>query len=88
MKQKEYEDNIKRLGLKLELLNIVVGRKTNVPFSTGVYFQDGKWILYDVDETQNFTIFKEGDEDTIFKWLYSITLGMAEQENMIKRGTE
>ena len=83
MKQKEYEDNIKRLGLNLELLDIVVGSKTNVPYSYGVYFQDGKWFLYGVGERQDFSIIEEGDEDTIFKWLYNITLATAKERNMI-----
>ncbi len=40
MKRNEYENKIQVLGINLEKINIVIGRKTNVPFSTGVYFQD------------------------------------------------
>jgi hypothetical protein len=50
-------------------------RKTNVAFSTGVYFQDENWVLYSVDEGQNFSIIQKGDEDRIFKFLYMITMG-------------
>lgn len=75
MKRNEYENKIKVLGINLEHLNIVIGRKTNVPFSTGVYFQDENWVLYDVDERQNFSIIEKGDEDRIFKFLYMITMG-------------
>ncbi|WP_242874718.1 MULTISPECIES: hypothetical protein [Clostridium] len=53
----------------------MIGRKTNVPFSTGCYFEDGNWVLYGVDEIQNFSIVEKGDEDRIFKFLYMITLG-------------
>ena len=75
MKRNEYENKIKVLGINLEQLNIVIGRKTNVPFSTGCYFEDGNWVLYGVDERQNFLIIEKGDEDRIFKFLYMITMG-------------
>lgn len=75
MKQNEYENKIKVLGIKLEQLNIVIGRKTNRPHSTGCYFEGGNWVLYDVDEKQKFSIIKEGEEDRIFKFLYMITMG-------------
>lgn len=75
MKHSEYEDKIKQLGINLERLNIVIGRKTNIPLSTGCYFEDENWILYDIDERQNFTIIEKGNEDNIFKFLYMITMG-------------
>ncbi len=75
MKRNEYENKIKVLGINLEKLNIVIGRKTNVPFSTGCYFEDENWVLYGVDERQNFSIVEKGDEDRIFKFLYMITMG-------------
>ncbi|MFJ7366869.1 hypothetical protein ACIQWQ_22515 [Peribacillus frigoritolerans] len=46
MTRNEYENKIKELGIDLQELNIVIGRKTNVPFSTGCYFEDGNWNLY------------------------------------------
>ncbi|KOR84670.1 hypothetical protein AM233_11600 [Bacillus sp. FJAT-22058] len=75
MTRNEYENKIKELGVDLQELNIVIGRKTNVPLSTGCYFEDGNWILYDVDERQNFSIIERGYEDRIFKFLYMITMG-------------
>ncbi|MFJ9386592.1 hypothetical protein ACIROD_22965 [Peribacillus sp. NPDC101481] len=75
MTRNEYENKIKELRIDLQEFNIVIGRKTNVPFSTGCYFEDGNWILYDVDERQNFSIIEKGNEDPIFKFLYMITMG-------------
>ncbi len=75
MKQSEFENKIKLQGVNLEQLNIVIGRKTNVPFSTGCYHEDENWILYDVDERQNFSIIEKGSEDRIFKFLYMIIMG-------------
>ncbi|MDG4846197.1 hypothetical protein [Peribacillus frigoritolerans] len=75
MTRSEYENKIKELGVDLQELNIVIGRKTNVPISTGCYFEDGNWILYDVDERQNSSIIERGYEDRIFKFLYMITMG-------------
>lgn len=75
MKESEYKTKIRELGLNLNHLNIFVGRKTNIPFSTGCYFEDGNWILYDVDERQNVSIVEKGNEERIFKFLYMITMG-------------
>lgn len=75
MKQREYENKMRVLDINIEQLNIVIGRKTNVPFSTGCYFEDGNWILYDIDERQKFSIIEKGNEDQIFKFLYMITMG-------------
>ncbi|ASS94233.1 hypothetical protein [Peribacillus simplex] len=75
MTRNEYENKIKELGINLQEFNIVIGRKTNVPISTGCYFEDGNWILYDVDERQNFSIIEKDNEDPIFKFLYMITMG-------------
>ena len=68
MKRNEYENKIKELGIDLQELNIVIGRKTNVPISTGCYFEDGNWILYNVDERQNFLIIEKGHENLIFRY--------------------
>ncbi|WP_201780838.1 hypothetical protein [Aneurinibacillus tyrosinisolvens] len=61
----------------MERLDIVIGRKTNVPFSKGCYYDGGQWNLYDVDERQNFVVTQRGSEEEIFRWLYMITLGLA-----------
>ena len=37
---------IKSLGIDLEALNLVLGSKTNIPFSTGCYYEEDNWILY------------------------------------------
>ncbi|MED3908462.1 hypothetical protein FQP34_13130 [Peribacillus simplex] len=74
MTRNEYKNKIKELGIDLQEFKIVIGRKTNVPFSTGCYFEDGNWILYNVDERQNFSIIEKGNEDRIFKFLYMITM--------------
>ena len=75
MKRIVYEEIMKNLEINLEYLNIVIGRKTNVPFSIGCYEEDKKWFLYSVGERQNLSIIQQGDEDRIFKFLYMITLG-------------
>ncbi|MGF9963732.1 hypothetical protein [Bacillus rhizoplanae] len=75
MKKNEYENEIKALGINLAELNVVIERKTNIPFSTGCYFEDGSWVLYDVDERQSFSIIEKGNEERIFKFLYMITMG-------------
>lgn len=50
----------------LEYYNFVVGRKTNVPYSTGCYEQDNVWVIYEVGERQDFGILAQGTEEEMF----------------------
>ncbi len=79
MKQDEYIKKIKQLGIELELLNIVVGRKTNVPNSIGCYKENGIWHFYDVNERQDLVVTKSGGEDEIFSYLYLLTMVLQKQ---------
>lgn len=73
MKKDEYMKKIKQLGIKLESLNIVIGRNTNIPYSKGCYQENDIWYFYDVNERQDLVITKTGTEDEIFSYLYLIT---------------
>ena len=79
MNQEEYLSENKEQGINLNRINVVIGRKTNVPISKGCYKEDNYWYLYDVNERQDLVIFKKGTEDEIFTYLYLITKGLEEQ---------
>jgi hypothetical protein len=76
MKYEEYLSKIKDGGINLERLNIVIGRKTNIPYSKGCYKENDIWYFYDVNESQDLVITKIGTEDEIFSYLYLITKGL------------
>ena len=79
MSRDEYKKKIKSLGIDLEALNLVLGSKTNIPFSTGCYYEEDNWILYSVDEKQNLSVIEKGTEQRIFKFSYMITLGRSQE---------
>jgi hypothetical protein len=79
MKQDEYMKKIKQLGIKLESLNIVIGRKTNIPNSIGCYKENDIWYFYDVNERQSLVVTKSGGEDEIFSYLYLLTKALLKQ---------
>ncbi|PJI07813.1 MULTISPECIES: hypothetical protein [Clostridium] len=75
----EYLSKIKDSNINLERLNIVIGRKTNVPYSKGCYQENDIWYFYDVNERQDLVITKTGTEDEIFGYLYLITRALLKQ---------
>jgi len=77
----EYLSKIKDGGINLERLNIVVVRKTNIPYSKGCYQENDIWYFYDVNERQDLVITKTGAEDEIFSYLYLITKVLLKQYN-------
>ena len=79
MKQDEYMKKINQLGINLELLNIVVGRKTNIPNSIGCYKENNIWYFYDVNERQDLVVVKSAGEEEIFSYLYSITKALQKE---------
>ena len=57
-----------------------MGRKTNVPYSTGCYQDGDKWFIYKVGERQNLMIVEQGTEDEIITTLNEIVEAKREQE--------
>lgn len=81
MTHAEYLSKIKDGGINLERLNIVIGRKTNIPYSKGCYQENDIWYFYDVNERQDLVITKTGTEDEIFSYLYLITKALLKQSS-------
>jgi CRISPR-associated protein Cas2 len=54
----EYLSKIKDGGINLERLNIVIGRKTNIPYSKGCYQENDIWYFYDVNERRVAKVLK------------------------------
>lgn len=69
----------------LERYNIVIGRKTNVPYSTGCYQDGEKWFIYKVGERQNLVVVQQGVEDEIITTLNEIVEVKREQEERRER---
>lgn len=76
MKKSELMAWVKSNNIDLKKYNIVIGEKSNVPYSVGCYEEDGTWYLYEVGERQNFSIVKEGNEDDVMKYLYFTIRGI------------
>lgn len=75
MLQNEFIKRVKNENVKLDVLNIIIGRKSNVPDSLGCYEENNTWKIYEVGERQNFDIIASGSEDEIFEEMYSLIKG-------------
>lgn len=70
MTRQDLELYIKKNFIDLKKANIFLGQKSNIPFSIGCYEEEGVWYLYEVGESQNIGIVKEGNEDEVIRHLY------------------
>jgi hypothetical protein len=82
MTREEYEKKIEEEKINLDNLQIVIGRVSNVPYTTGCYKDGELWKIYKVGERQNFVVVKEGNEEEIFETMYKVTKGMLKQSNL------
>lgn len=70
MTKQEFLEYVKTNNIDLKKYNIVIGEKSNVPYTIGCYEEGTEWKLYEVGERQNFSVIKSGDEKEIFTYLY------------------
>lgn len=70
MTKREFLEYVKQNNIDLKKYNIVIGEKSNVPYTIGFYKEGAVWQLYEVGERQNFSIIKSGTEKEIFNYLY------------------
>lgn len=78
MKRKEFLEKWDKKTL--EHYNFVIGRKTNIPYSTGCYREKDVWYIYGVGERQNLVVIMQGNEEDVFTKLNKILLGKVELE--------
>ena len=70
MTRQDLELYIKKNFIDLKKANIFLGQKSNTPFYSGCYEEAGILYLYEVGESQNIGIVKEGNEDEVIRHLY------------------
>ena len=70
MNKDEFIKYVNQNNIDLDKYNIVVGEKSNTPYTIGCYVENSNWILYEVGERQNFSMLKRGNEQEIFQHLY------------------
>ncbi len=70
MTKSEFLEYVRQNRIDLKKYNVIVGEKSNVPYTIGCYEEDTSWYLYEVGERQNSSIIQHGDENEIFNYLY------------------
>lgn len=75
MLKSELIEVIEKEKINLESMQIVIGRKTNVPLSLGCYQVDEIWKVYEVGERQSFDVILTGSEEEVFEEMYSLIKG-------------
>ncbi|WP_455717074.1 hypothetical protein [Anaerosporobacter sp.] len=59
----------------LKSLQVVVGKKSNIPHSINCYEENGVWIISEIGERQDVSIIIEGKESLVFDKLNRIVRG-------------
>lgn len=75
MTKVEFLKYVEENNIDMERYNFYVGEKTNIPFSTGCFEEEGQWKVYGVDERQSFAVIKQGDEESVFQYMYHLLRG-------------
>ncbi|MBQ3164575.1 MAG: hypothetical protein IJC02_08570 [Lachnospiraceae bacterium] len=73
MTKNEFFDNWSEDILKS--LQVIVGKKSNIPYSINCYEEKGIWIISEIGERQDVSIIMEGEESTVFTKLNKIVRG-------------
>ena len=75
MTKNELMEFINSEGIDLSRSGIVLGSKSNTPYTMGCYEENGLWYIYEVGERQDFGIINSGNEEEIMKHFYYKILG-------------
>ena len=75
MTKKELMEYINSEGIDLGRYGIVIGSKSNTPYTMGCYEEEGTWYIYDVGERQDFGIVKSGKEEEVINYFYLLIRG-------------
>ena len=62
-------------GIDLGRYGIVIGAKSNTPYTLGCYEEYGTWYIYEVGERQDFGIIESGNEEEVLNYFYLLMRG-------------
>ena len=72
MTKEEFLKKLQEYGINLDRYQIAIDYKTREMYYTGIYKDGDKWIVYNVGDRNEVSIFYEGNERTAYMYIYDI----------------
>lgn len=85
MTEKEFWQKIDSYGINLNLYSIAMGYRTDRMYYSGIYQDNGKWIVYQVGDQNRVVILYEGTEEEAYEELYDILFVLIRSEGYINQ---
>ena len=85
MTKEEFLKKLQEYGINLDRYQITIDYKTREMYYTGIYKDGNKWIVYNVGDRNEVSIFYEGNERTAYMYIYAVLLADIENAGFVNR---
>lgn len=85
MTKEEFLKKLQEYGINLDRYQIAIDYKTREMYYTGIYKDRDKWIVYNVGDRNEVSIFYEGNERTAYMYIYGALLADIENAGFVNR---
>lgn len=85
MTKEEFYKKLQEYGIDLDRYQIAIDYKTSEMYYTGIYKDSDKWIVYNVGDRNEVSVFYEGNERTAYMYIYGALLADIENAGFVNR---
>ena len=85
MTKEEFLKKLQEYGINLDRYQIAIDYKTREMYYTGIYKDGNKWIVYNVGDRNEVSIFYEGNERTAYMYIYGALLTDIENAGFVNQ---
>ena len=85
MTKEEFYKKLQEYGINLDRYQIAIDYKTREMYYTGIYKDSDKWIVYNVGDRNEVSVFYEGNERTAYMYIYGALLADIENAGFVNR---
>ena len=85
MTKEKFYKKLQEYGINLDRYQIAIDYKTREMYYTGIYKDGNKWIVYNVGDRNEVSIFYEGNESTAYMYIYGALLADIENAGFVNR---
>ena len=85
MNKEEFYKKLQEYGIDLDRYQIAIDYKTSEMYYTGIYKDGDKWIVYNVGDRNEVSVFYEENERTAYMYIYGALLADIENADFVNR---
>ena len=85
MTKEEFLKKIDSYGINLNLYSIVMGYRTDRMYYSGIYQDNGKWVVYQVGDQNQVVVLYKGREEEAYEEIYDILFVLIRSKGYINQ---